>query len=150
MNELNIQEPIGRMMGTISRQYLSLLHQQLSHLDIKRSFYPLLLIEAGKGSLTQNDLAKQLECDKVQVVRIVNYLSSKGYVKRVRNSQDKRKYGLEVTQKAEMHIPDIKEAIQLTTQTTLNILSSDQIHEFYHQLQLIEKNLTNHKNRSFK
>ena len=77
-----IKEPIGRRLDKIGKLFLAKLQTNLTHLDIERSFYPLLLIEAGNG-LTQQNLAQKLNCDKVQVVRIIDYLSSNGYVQRV-------------------------------------------------------------------
>lgn len=74
-----IKEPIGRKMDKIGKMFQSKLQNDLKHLDIDRSFYPLLLIEAGNG-ITQQELASRLLCDKVQVVRIIDYLSSNGYV----------------------------------------------------------------------
>jgi hypothetical protein len=55
-------------MGNISRHFLTSLHQQLLHFDIERSYYPLLVIESGKGKLIQQELAGLLSCDKVQVL----------------------------------------------------------------------------------
>ena len=146
MKQLEIQEPVGRIMSHISKGFLIMLHQQLTHLDIKRSYYPLLLIEAGGGTLTQNDLAQQLNCDKVQVVRIIDYLSSKGYVERVRNREDRRKYGLRITNRAKQNIPQIKEAIETATQSTLMGLTEEQKSDLLNMLYLMNKNLTSQHN----
>ena len=94
-----MNEPVERIMGKISKMSQDNLRSILSHLDIDRSFYPLLLIESGKG-ITQQELSRELSCDKVQVVRIIDYLSSNGYVERIPNKTDKRKYELVITEKA--------------------------------------------------
>ena len=133
-------EPIGRKMDKIAHMFRFKLNSQLSHLDINRSFYPLLLIEAGNG-ITQQQLADQLICDKVQVVRIIDYLSCNGYVERVQNGADKRKYELTITNKARFILPDIKNAIGQATSCALNGLSTDSINEFYKTLSVIERNL---------
>ncbi len=140
-----IREPVGRVMASISRTFLENLQRNLAHLDIERSFYPLLLIEAGNGRLTQKDLARKLTINKVQVVRIVDYLSSHGYVERSRNSDDRRKTSLEITSKAKRFLPDIKSAIQETMDTALKNIPEEKIDELYSLLREIEKNLTNHK-----
>lgn len=75
-----IQKPLGRIMANIGRLYLAMLQMNLSHLDIERSYYALLIIDELNGELIQQDLADILDCDKVQVVRIIDYLSSNGYV----------------------------------------------------------------------
>ena len=140
--EIIIKEPIGRMMGNISRMFLANLHMNLAGLDIKRSYFPLLVIEAGEGKLIQQDLAEILSCDKVQVVRIIDYLSSNGYVERGQSLNDRRKYNLKITSKAKKHLPGIKKAMKNTTELALNGLEETKIDELYTLLKTIEKNLT--------
>lgn len=135
-----MKEPIGRKMDKIGKMYQGKLQEALSHLDIDRSFYPLLLIEAGNG-ITQQELADKLLCDKVQVVRIINYLSSNGYVERIQNQSDKRKYELAVTEKAQLHLPHIKNAIESTSIMAFKGLSGSQTDELYTMLVTIENNL---------
>jgi MarR family transcriptional regulator for hemolysin len=142
-----VKEPIGRIMGNISRLFLTSLQQQLLHLDIERSYYPLLLIESGQGKLNQQELATLLSCDKVQVVRIINYLSSNGYVERSQGSKDRRKSYIIITGKAEKFLPDIKKAIQGTSATALKDLSEDNVDMLYSFLKIIEKNLESDKHK---
>jgi MarR family transcriptional regulator for hemolysin len=140
-----VKEPIGRIMGNISRRFLTSLQQQLIHLDIERSYYPLLLIESGQGNLNQQELAGLLSCDKVQVVRIIDYLSSNGYVERLQDSKDRRKSYIRITGKAEKFLPDIKKAIQVTSAIALKDLSEDKVDKLYSFLKIIEKNLQSDK-----
>ena len=135
-----MQEPVGRKMDKIGRMFQVKLQEKLRHLDIDRSFYPLLLIEAGNG-ITQQELAGKLRCDKVQVVRIIDYLSSNGYVERVQSRHDKRKYELAITEKAAQLIPDIKNVLDATTVLSFKGLSVNQVEEFYNTLNKIENNL---------
>ncbi len=128
-------------MGNISRRFLTRLQQQLLHLDIERSYYPLLLIESGKGKLNQQELAALLSCDKVQVVRIIDHLSSNGYVERLQGSKDRRKSYIRITGKAEKFLPDIEKAIQETTATALKDLSEENVDKLYSFLKILEKNL---------
>ena len=144
-----MQEPIGRKMDKVGRMFQAELQAELQHLDIERSFYPLMLIEAGNG-ITQQELADKLLCDKVQVVRIIDYLSYNGYVKRVQNQTDKRKYELTITEKARLVLPDIKKAISNTSSMAMNGLSRNQISQLYSMVSLIESNLISHKNRNLK
>jgi MarR family transcriptional regulator, transcriptional regulator for hemolysin len=139
--EENLREPAGRVMGKISRMFLLELQKQLAHLDIERSFYPLLLIYKGKGRLNQQQLANSLHCDKVQVVRIIDYLSEKGYVERLQNPYDRRKYGLSATPKALSAVNEIKAAIASVSDAALKGLSPQQIDQLYDMLFVIEKNL---------
>ena len=136
----NIKEPVGRIMKKISVLSQTYLQENLTELDIKRSFYPLLLIESGNG-ITQQELAGKLSCDKVQVVRIIDYLSSHGYVERIQNRTDKRKYELSITEKARKVIPDIKKAFDELSAITMKGLSTSKKNELYAMLTLIVSNL---------
>lgn len=144
-----LKEPIGRRLDKIGKSFLANLQKNLTHLDIERSFYPLILIETGNG-LTQQDLATKLDCDKVQVVRIIDYLSSNGYVKRIQNKTDKRKYELVITEKASLVMPDVHNAFTQTTYLALQSLSENQVNDFYSVLSIIENNLIKHKSKSVK
>jgi MarR family transcriptional regulator, transcriptional regulator for hemolysin len=146
--EAPIIEPVGHIASNIHRMFLTILNAYLTDIDIDRFYYPVLLIEASNGSLTQQELAVKLGCDKVQVVRIIDYLSEKGYVTRVNNTLDRRKYGLEITEKAKKIIPDIEKAIQNANALVLNNLSEKKIDDLYSTLKIIEKNLSSFKSQA--
>ena len=135
-----ITEPVGRVMAKISKIFQAKLLTRLNHLDINRSLYPLLLIESKNG-MTQQELARELSCDKVQVVRIIDYLSKNDYVQRVPDATDKRKHILKITAKAEVIIPEIKNAINETSTIAFKGLKGSQVDELYKTLNLLEKNL---------
>jgi len=134
-------QPLGKFLAIIGRKFLNALHIKLKVLDIERNFYALLIIEAGKGQITQQDLAELLDSDKVSVVRIIDYLSNKGYVERVKDLADKRKYGLILTLKAENEMPLIKKAIEEVTRDAFKGLKEEKIKELYNTLNIIRNNL---------
>ena len=144
----NIQElqPIGRILSQTGKSFLHLLNEKLGYLDIDRSYYALILIDLGQGDLTQKNLAYQLETDKVSVVRIVDYLSGNGYVKRVRSSVDRRKYCLTLTDKAKDKLPGIKKSMQEVSATAYHGISSVQQKEFLSVLGIIKNNLSKANN----
>jgi len=139
--QIYIDQPIGRFLSGTGRDFLSLLNKKLSHLDIERNYYALILIEAGEGKITQQDLSIQLGTDKVSVVRIIDYLSGKGYVKRIKDTVDRRKYSLVLTNKAKKEMPNIKKALNDITNITFNGLKASQIKELYNILSVIKTNL---------
>lgn len=140
LNNQDMKEPVGRIMAKMGKLYHTKFLAGLGHLDINRSFYPLLLIDARDG-MTQQELAHELSCDKVQVVRIIDYLSKNSYVERILNQTDKRKNELTITDKAGKLIPDIKKAINSTSGIAFKGLSENQIDELYKTLTIIEINL---------
>jgi len=140
-DNLYMKEPVGRIMSKIGKMSQELLQSKLSYLDIDRSFYPLLLIESRCG-MTQQELADELACDKVQVVRIIDYLSSHGYVQRIQNPEDRRKYQLTVTEKAQKVIPEITKAMNEVFNISFQGIRQIRIDDLYVLLNQIEKNLT--------
>ncbi len=136
-----IEQPLGRIFSHTGRSFLCLINKELAHLEIERNFYALLLIEQEEGEITQQDLACLLDSDKVSIVRIIDYLSLKGYVKRVKNISDKRKYSLLLTESAKKDLPKIKKALSKVTNKAFKGLNSSQISEFLKTLNFIKNNL---------
>ena len=147
-NNLTIQplQPLGRVLAHTGKSFLHLLNNQLSYLDIERNYYALMLIELKDGAMTQKELASQLESDKVTIVRIVDYLTSKEYVKRVENLTDRRKYCLTLTDKAKDMLPGIKKSMQAVTATAYEGITEKQQAEFISVLGHIKNNLSKANN----
>lgn len=134
-------QPFGRILSRVGKNYLQLLNARLNYLDLERNYYALLLIEQGESKITQNELARQLETDKVSIVRIIDYLSSKGYVDRIKSRDDKRKYCLTLTEKAIDALPGIKKSVKQVTEIAFEGLSENQKTAFYLTLDTIKNNL---------
>ena len=135
------EQPLGRKLSLISRDFLSLLHSKLKQTDLDRNYYALILIEKADGNITQQELASLLDTDKVSIVRIIDYLTEKGYVNRVANETDRRKYSLTLTAKAKQEIPTILQTITETQNQAFDGLNDSQIAEFYQTLHVIQQNL---------
>ena len=137
----NIEQPIGRVLSLIGRNYLVALNQRLKQVDIERNYYALLIIDQFDGDLTQQELANLLSSDKVSVVRIIDYLSENGYVVRAKNLDDRRKYAITVTDKAKKEIENIKNAINKNNAFAFSGLNEDEIQSFMQMLDKINNNL---------
>lgn len=136
-----IEQPVGRILSLTAKSFLCTINQKLLHLDIDRNFFALTLIEMGKGEINQQDLVGFLESDKVSVVRIINYLSEKGYVIRVKSKSDKRKYSLHITEKAKRDLPEIKQTLKNVTNKAFEGLNKSEINSFLKTLNIIKNNL---------
>ncbi len=137
-----IDQPLGRMLSFLGKGYLYLLRAKLNHLDIDRNYYALVLIESHDGIITQQELAILLDTDKVSIVRVVDYLSEKGYVQRVRKTDDRRKHSLILTDKAKMALPEIKDAFSEINKIALHGLKHSQIVELTETITKIKSNIT--------
>lgn len=136
-----IEQPLGRMLSSLGKGYLQLLRAKLQHLDIDRNYYALVLIENSDGSITQQELALKLDTDKVSIVRIIDYLSGKGYVQRIQNTEDRRKHSLLLTHKAKFALPEIKKSFSEINEIVLNGLNSSQVSELTESIKKIKNNI---------
>lgn len=129
------------MLSGLGKGYLHLLRAKLHHLDIDRNYYALVLIDKQDGSMTQQELALKLDTDKVSIVRVIDYLSDKGYVQRVRKTEDRRKHSLVLTPKAVGALPEIKRSFSEINKIAMNGLSNAQVSELAESLKKIKSNL---------
>ncbi len=143
-----VEQPIGRVLSMLGKGYLHLLRAKLQHLDIDRNYYALVLIEAQDGTISQQELAGLLDSDKVSVVRVVDYLSVKGYVKRITQAGDRRKHCLLLTEKAKQALPGIRESISELNEMVFSGLESRHLADYTAAIEKIKKNITENKNIS--
>jgi MarR family transcriptional regulator, transcriptional regulator for hemolysin len=136
-----VDQPLGRLFSQMGKGYLHLLRAKLKHLDIDRYYYTLVVIGTYEGEITQQELALTLDTDKVSVVRMVDYLSEKGYVRRVQKNDDRRKHNLMLTEKAKLAIPEIIKSITEMNEKMLNGLSGSQHKELNESIEKIKNNL---------
>lgn len=135
------EQPLGRLFTMIGRGYLNLLRSKLQHLDIDRYYYALLLI-SDHEEITQQELATLLDSNKVSVVRVVDYLSDKGYVNRIRKNDDKRKHKLVLTEKAKPAIAGIRQAFNEMNELVLHGFDHVQMNELNNAISRIKQNIT--------
>lgn len=135
-------QPLGRMLSVLGKGYLHLLRARLKHLDIDRNYYALVLIAIQDGDITQQELAIKLDTDKVSIVRVVDYLSEKGYINRTRKADDRRKHSLKLTDKAKDALPEIRKSFHDINEMVLEGLSGKQIEELSESISRIKNNIT--------
>jgi MarR family transcriptional regulator for hemolysin len=106
--------------------YQSLLAKSTKHLDVDRYHYVLSLIYYHDGQLSQKALAEILGKDKSAIVSIINLLSTKGFVYRENNPNDRREQLLKVTEKAKLAVPHIVATFKnINTDITKGISEAD-------------------------
>lgn len=109
---MQLIEPISRKLIRLGKLYQSVLAKHTAHLDVTRYHYILSLICYYDGQLSQKALAEMLGKDKSAMVSIINLLSSKGFVYRENNPNDRREQLLRVTEKARLAVPHIIETFK--------------------------------------
>jgi DNA-binding MarR family transcriptional regulator len=133
--------PLGRRFGLLTRLYFGALTKKLEDLDIDRHYSILILLENSKEKCSQQYMSEFLRIDKASMVRIIDYLVRKKYLKRVVNPDDRREHRICLTDKARKVLPVIHEAIDGLNESALNGLSPTQVKSFYAGLDALAANL---------
>ena len=135
----------GRKFGLLGRLYLSVLAEKLKHLGIKKHFSVLVLIDKMGDHCSQKFIADTLYIDKTMIVGVLDDLSSKGFIKRIKNPDDRSEYWIQLTPKAKKHLPEIKKTMNTINSTILKELNSKEVKEFHTRLNAIYNNIKNMK-----
>jgi DNA-binding MarR family transcriptional regulator len=132
--------PLGRSLAILVKIYFGALAKRLEHLEIERYYSILILIE-NTGRCTQQFICDQLKIDKVSMVRIMDHLIEKKYVKKMLNPNDRREYFVELTSKGTDRMPEIHSAIAEVNQVAFKGLSKECQNDFYKSIALMQQNL---------
>ena len=133
--------PFGRILAILAKDYFGALTKRLDHLEIERHYSILILIEKTEQSCTQQYICDHLKIDKVSMVRIIDDLVKKDYVKKLANPNDRREHFIELTKKALKILPAIHEAITEVNTAALKGISKAKQKELYEHFSLIQTNL---------
>lgn len=133
--------PLGMLFGYLTKIYLGVITAKLSGSGIDRYFYILVMIDEAQEPFTQQKLADHIKVDKTLMVRIVDYLSERGFVKRKVNKDDKREQFIISTSKAKKIIPLIKKNIAEVNDSALKNFTKKEKEVFYKNLTDICGNL---------
>jgi DNA-binding MarR family transcriptional regulator len=133
--------PLGRSLSMMVKSYFGALSKRLEHLDIERHYSILIFIEQANVGCTQQCICDYLRIDKVSMVRILDNLIKKKFVKKTVNPTDRREHVIELTPKAEKALPEIHAAIKSLNKDAYKGLTKEQQKEFYRWISLIQVNL---------
>jgi MarR family transcriptional regulator for hemolysin len=104
-------------LAILAKTYFGALTKRLEHLEIERYYSILILIENHGADCTQQFICDELKMDKVSMVRIVDYLVEKKYVKKVVNPKDRREHLFNLQKKQlKFYLPFIKLLMRLIHQ----------------------------------
>ncbi len=140
-NQQSEREPLGKELTYLSRLYYGVVTNKLSALEIERYYYVLVLIKEGQGKLTQKELASRIHSDKVFTVKILDYLSEKGMIRRMINKDDRREHLICLTAKGEKQVPLITKAFNEATAAAFKGLSKAEKELYYTVLHKMRENL---------
>lgn len=136
--------PLGKDFSFLTKYYIGIVSQKLADLDIDRYYYALVIIHESENAICQKELAEEIGADNVTMVRIVDYLSDKGFIKRIQSKEDRRYYHLVLTEKAQRALPKIKAAFEEANAICFSSFKNSERKEFKRLLMKMSDNLRNH------
>lgn len=131
----------GFEMAKIAEVYLSTLSEMMAPYGIDRNFVAFIFLCENSGKVTQNDLAKRLNQDKVSAMRVVDYFCDRDLLERIKDETDKRCYLLTVKEKALELLPIVKAAVQQTNEIILENLNKSELECFSRAMDLIKNKI---------
>ena len=99
--------PLAVVFNLLAKKYYGAISKQLNELEFDKYFFVLYQIVKNQKS-TQQCLADSIQVDKATMVRMIDYLTDKGLVKREQCTNDRRSYYVVATAKATKVLPQIE------------------------------------------
>jgi DNA-binding MarR family transcriptional regulator len=120
-------ETITRFIWQINKYNQIYLATKLKKYGIGSGQYPLLMLLFSNEKLSQEELSRFLNIDKGATAKTVARLMERGYITRRTDSQDKRRYQICLTEKANRIQNDLGSVVEEWHQILLQGLSSGEI-----------------------
>lgn len=133
--------PLGLYLAFLTKRFLGYLSERLSPVGLDRYFRVLVVVEQSNESFSQQNLADYFQMNKAAMVRIIDYLSAKGFLERQVNEQDRRQHFIRLTDKARKALPEIKQCIKEIHEIAFKGLNQEQKEQFFQSLKLMYGNM---------
>ncbi len=137
------EQPLGRAMVVITKNYWGALSKNLEYLGIDRHFTTMVAIDRAKEKSTQQYLCDMLQVDKVGMVRVLDYLVDRGMITRAVNPEDRREHIIQYTAKGKSVMPEIHAGIKDMNNIALKGFSKNEQEMFKGYIERIILNLKN-------
>ncbi len=102
------ETPLYFGFKTLAKTYYGAASKQFEEINLDKYFLLLSLVSKNEN-MTQQCLAKYFGIDKAMIVRVIDYLSEKGLVKREINPKDRREHRIVATKKTLKFAPKINQ-----------------------------------------
>jgi DNA-binding MarR family transcriptional regulator len=132
---------IGKKLVVFHRLFNAVVSKRLKKTDIDKYYIILILLDTSKEKLTQQNICETLYIDKVTMVKMIDYLSSFSYVRRVRNPEDRRGKIILLTPKARKALPRIKQVYSYVIDIAFKDTGKKEVNVFVNKLNRMNENL---------
>lgn len=133
--------PLGKQFSLLTNYYIGIVTKKLAEVGIERYYYVVYVLGEAEAPMCQKDLAEAVSMDNVSMVRVVDYLSEKGFLKRERDEKDRRYYRLLLTAKATAAFKKIKDAFAEADNKCLKGFAPEEKRQFHRLLLKAQHNL---------
>jgi|TARA_R110002096_G_C14528471_1_gene717537 DNA-binding MarR family transcriptional regulator len=106
-------------------------------LEIEPNWHLIFLLFKGKDTLTITEIAQELQISQPGVIKIVNKMKGKNYLKTERDKKDSRVQLLKLTSKSKKELPKLEKIWNAGEKSIVDVLNNDT--EIFNQLDQIEK-----------
>lgn len=106
--EIFNKAPFAAWIHNLSKNQLKYLNSRLSDLNLGHELRYIMFIYDNPNS-SQDDLVRALAQSKGNVAKVVKKLEEKGYVERIINPENRRKYKLKTTSDADKLVLRVRE-----------------------------------------
>jgi DNA-binding MarR family transcriptional regulator len=114
------------ILSTLSVTVTELVEDALAPLDLRLRHYRLLRLLYFDGSRLQSTIGPALGVDRTTVVAIVDHLEKLKLAKRVRSPQDRRAYGVALTEKGKRVAAKATELVNVVEETMFSPLTVEE------------------------
>ncbi|MGL5353276.1 MAG: MarR family winged helix-turn-helix transcriptional regulator [Clostridium sp.] len=143
--ELNGRKSLGSYIGCFYREGQSFLLKEFKALGIGAGQYQFLIHLYLEDGVSHEKLTEKLSVDKATTTRAIVKLEEEGYVKKVLNNEDKRKYHIYLTEKALSKKDEVLRISKLWEESLTGSLTEEELENLFYILNKIEKNNPNSK-----
>jgi DNA-binding MarR family transcriptional regulator len=139
---MTLEKPLGYLLWQTKRVYRNRLIAKLKEVNIDFALEHFVILHqiSLKDDLTQQDLANHLQKDKSIILRQINLLIDKNYVRRLTHEDDKRKKILVLTKEGLAILASTKEIAKSVSSELLSGVNNKDVDVFLTVLNKIREN----------
>lgn len=132
-------ESISRYINQFYRQGVSFLGKEYKEYNIGAGQYQFLVYLYMKDGITHDELTEKIGVDKAATTRAIVKLEEYGYIKKIQDSKDKRKYYIFLTDYAKSSRENIINVSKKWENEIVGELTDKELEQFYYLFRKITK-----------
>ncbi|MDY4560863.1 MAG: MarR family transcriptional regulator [Peptostreptococcus porci] len=117
--------------------YLEYIKQFIQDKDINKTQIRAITFIYNYGSISMTNLCSMLNIEKGSLTSMIDDLSDKGYLVRIRDKKDRRKFNIALTRKGELLSEDFIELLKESLEERIRKIDIDDLDSFVDSLKNI-------------